>query len=246
MLSTGTAVRTWFAGFDPRRSKLAELLRSRRPVRHAVDGRGRSSRSTSWQALGLDRSSVGAIPGFATRPGATTPPCPVRPSSARWRSDPAVAREVRTRPPGAARGLRGSAGTSGRSRPPDRTRPQPAVIPFCDDLEPAASRVDAHLSPIYAGHRRTDRPRGGPSRDDPVPRRLGRRRRGRRPPRWRRRGRPRRVPALRSVDPRRLGALPPLRPVPEPRGSPVGRHPWWVVLGTVVCLAMVVYWILHP
>ena len=25
-----------------------------------------------------------------------------------------------------------------------------------------------------------------------------------------------------------------------------GRKPWWVVVGAVACLAMVIWWILHP
>lgn len=30
------------------------------------------------------------------------------------------------------------------------------------------------------------------------------------------------------------------------REVPSARHPWWVTVGAVVSLLMVVYWILHP
>jgi len=30
------------------------------------------------------------------------------------------------------------------------------------------------------------------------------------------------------------------------REEAVPRRPWWVVLGVLACLAMVVYWVLHP
>ena len=68
MMSTGTAVRAWFPGFDPREFDASMNFYGRNArfdTRFA--GGGTLATLESWQALGLDRSSLQGDPRFADR-----------------------------------------------------------------------------------------------------------------------------------------------------------------------------------